>query len=449
MTDTTVERLSAHDRSIISKDILLRWYRAKRTEKLQLLRDEIIKLSATKREVLKKKIVENTKRELAAYRKELTPRQREMKAKQFADELFRTAIARKSLQEFARKYELRSKSPKSKVLYKHWLENGKTHSVLKESPRYLVTLDLNNSSVRKEAFLLLGIIEKHWSRDEAMRVYKACWDKYVFSLQPMWEFFSKEKAGSELGFYYGTRKILVKPDFGWGTYIDPRQWGELLKPGSPKREYTITGWWTVDENEKNVNKYTKIKTIKKRILKMDFIGDEYTGSKFLYKSISHIRREYRTSTDSGLTKDEEKAVLAELDKYKAELESLSKSKVREKVFNWFIKQPRNVWLSPSQKIVNLLSFLYGYGTGNYLYRYVPDKKRIYIIPLQGANIPRKYFGGYLTVKSGRVGKKWKNLDSAETKDLMISYIKTMKEKDIDKEIIDSRLENENTENISY
>lgn len=450
------EKLTAHDKSILSRETILKWYRAKRLEKLRVLRDEIVSLSASKRDALKAKVIENTKKELASHKQSLTPAQREAKAKEFANALFRFALSKKDLADFAQKFESQSKAVGADTLYKYWLENNKDKklSVIEESPQYLATIHLKKSYVRREAFLLLGIIEKTWGKEEALRIYKSCWKGDVFSLQPMWKYFTKEKAGSELGFYYGTRKIVFKPDFGWGTYIDPRQWGELWKSGSPKREYTLTGWWTVDYNEKSVNKYTSIKEIKKRLPNLNVKGDEWTHSKFLYKAIGAIKKELNTPqgkegyNDSGLTPKKEREVVELLEKQQSKARNLSASKARKDIFSWFKKQSKNVWIQPSQEVVNLLSFAYGEGTGNYLYRYAPDMKRIYILPLQGADVKDKYFGGYLVIKNGKLGKIWHARNQKKTKEVMTKYIKTMSAKEINREIIDSRLKNENPEDIS-
>lgn len=452
------EKLSAHDKSIISRETILKWYRAKKLEKLRLLRKEIVSLSATKREVLKKKIIENTKKELARYKKNLTPAQRQAKAKEFADALFQFALSKKNLADLAKKYESQSKEAGSEKLYEYWLENNKNKefSVANESPRYLAMIHLKKSLIRKEAFLLLGLIEKNWDKEEAMHIYKSCWDKDVFSLQPLWKFFSKEKAASILGFYYGTRKIRI---YKGGFWVDNSISHKLLWRHWTSRTYktfTVTGWWTVDEDEKQKNNikgdsYAPVKYLgkAKKELQGGGYGDEYTGSQFLYKSLAHIRKEYRISKDSGLIPEDEKKVLKDLAGLEKEINSLSTSRARRNILTWFKKQPKNIWVAPSKEIVNLLSFVYGEGTGNYLYRYVPGKKRIYILPLQGADVKEKYFGGYLVIKNGRLGKMWHAQDREKTKKMMIEYIRTMSAKDINREIVDSRLKNENTEDISH
>jgi len=449
VTSTSAETLSAHDKSILSRATILRWYRAKKLEKLRMLKNEIARLSSAKRKVLRSRIIANTKLELAQYKKHLTPAQRQLRAETFVNDLFKVARTGKSFEKFVKKYETIGKSSEASKLYEYWL--GNDQPVVGESTRYLVMLDFKKSFIKKEAFLLLGLIEKYWSKEDALRVYKSCWGEGVFSLQPMWKFFSKKKAGSKLGFYYGTRKIRIYK----GGYIVNETIGRIWKSRMYKT-FPVTGWWTVDEDETENNNikgdtYAPIKYLAraKKELQGAGYGDEYTGSQFLHKSLSKIRQEYRTGNDSGLNRDEEQVVLKSLSGLKREFESLSNIKVKRKILNWFKKQPKNAWLSPSQDIINLLSFVYGAGTGNYIYRYAPDKKLIYILPLQKAHVEAKYFGGYLKVKNGMVGKTWNAGDVTSTKKFMISYIKAMDEKDIKKEIIDNRLRQENSEDISY
>ena len=450
----TVEKLTPYDKRILSRETILRWYRAKRLEKLKLLRDEIISLSEAKRQALKAKIIENTKRELAIYKKGLTPAQRYAKAKEFADSLFKFALLKKDLTKLAEKYSAKS----ADSLYEAWLENNKDGhlSAIKESPRYLAYTHLRKSLIRKEAFLLLGIIEKNWGRDKAIEIYDSCWEKDVFSLIPMWKFFTKERAGSRLGFYYGTRKIRIYKGGFWRKASVVHHIVSAFSDYPNFRTYTITGWWTVDEDEKQKNRMEAdtvltdkyIGKAKKRLQGEGF-GDEYTGSEFLYKSLNHIKNEFRSSNnDSGLTTDEEKKVLDDLLGLKKEINGLYGKKARREILAWFQKQTKNVWLQPSREIINRLSFVYGLGTGNYLYRYVPDQKKIYILPIQGVFVEDKFFGGYIDIKNGELGKTWYATDRKNTKEMMRRYIETMSAKERRRELIDIRLRNEKPESVS-
>jgi len=451
MTTPTVnsnEILSAQDKSNLSRETIMQWYRAKKHEKLTLLRDEIVSLSSEKREELKARIIENTKKELALQKKELTPSQRLEKAKEFADTLFRFALTKQDLSELAKKYEVQSKGVSAEKLYEAWLEN-KEFVVKDESPRYLAMIQLNKSLIRKEAFLLLGLIEKYWDKEEAMKVYKSCWNQETFSLQPMWKFFSKDKAASTLGFYYGERQIRV---YKGGPLVDPlfskKNIFHQIFPSKSYSTFTIKGWWTVDEDEEENNNikgdsYAPVKYLgaAKKKLQGGGYGDEYSGSQFLYQSIDHIKNEYRTSKDSGISESSEKELLENIAGFQREIDSATASKTRDAIFEWFKKQPKNEWISPSQEVVNLLTIMYGEGVGSYMYRYAPDEKKIYILPIKDSKVVEKYFGGYIEIKNDKLGN-WTGHGSEKTKEMMIEYISSMDEKDVNKELVDSRLKGE-------
>ena len=453
----TKEKLTTHDKSILSRDTIIKWYRAKRLEKLRGLRDEIINMTGEKRDHLKQKIIENTKKELAIHKSHLTLKQQAKQAEQFTKKLFDYAINNKDLSSLARELEKTSQKDKREMLYDSWINNNENeqYKIINESPRYLAMLHLKKSFLRKEVFLLLGLIEKHWGNDEALRVYKSCWNGDKFSLKSLRAFFSKKQAGGELGFYYGSRKINIHKG---GFWADKSLSYRLLWRHWKSRTYrtfTVTGWWTVDEDEKQKNNI-KSDTVfpgkflgkAKKKLQGGGYGDEYTGEVFLHKAIKYIRKEYNKQNDSGLTPDQEKEVLNTIDGYKKELNNMGKTTVRKKILSWFEKQPHHAWLQPSQEVINLLSYTYGKGTGNYLYRYDPDKKKIYILPVQGANIKEKWFGGYLTVKNGKLGKKWYASDKKETKKMMMEYIDTFDDKKLRQEMIDVRLTQKGAENLS-
>lgn len=438
------EKLSAQDKSNLSRETILAWYRAKRHEKLKMLREEIVSLSAEKREELKAKIIENTKKELALHKKELTPVQRQEKAKEFAETLFKFALTRQDLSELAKKYEEQSKHTGAENLYKAWLES-KEFSPKKESPRYLAMMHLNKSLVRKEAFLLLGLIEKYWDRDEAMKVYESCWNKDVFSLQPLWKFFTKEKAGSMLGFYYGSRDIRIYKGGFWVDYSITHKYIFSHWKSRTYNTFTITGWWTVDDDEEEVNNikgdsYAPVKylgTAKKKLQGGGY-GDEYSGEQFLYKSLEHINREFASSADSGVEGEKVK-IGKDINDFKKEIDGASSGKAREAILKWFKDQPKNEWVQPSQETLNLLAIMYGEGVGNYMYRYVPEKNKIYILPLKKAKVEDKHFGGYIEIKNESLGRIWHSLDAENTKKLMIEYIGTIDSKAVEREITDRKL----------
>jgi hypothetical protein len=454
------EKLSAHDKSILSRETILKWYRAKRLEKLRILRDEIVGLSAANRDKLKAKIIENTKKELAIQKQNLTPAQRQKKAKEFADALFKFALSKQDLAKLAKKYEVQAKGAGAEKLYKYWLENNKDKqlSEVEESPRYLAMIHINKSLIQKEAFLLLGMIEKNWDKEKALELYRQCWNKKgdTFKLQPLWAFFTKERAGSLLGFYYGSKKIRVYKGGFWRKASLLHHVVSAFSDYPNFRTYTVTGWWTVDEDEAQKTRMTSdtvitdayVSKAKKRLQGGGF-GDEYSGSEFLYNSTDHIRKEFKTSKDSGIDPEDQNKILSEFSGFQKEINGMSKTRARKSILNWFEKQPKNQWVAPSREVVNLLSFSYGEGTGSYLYRYAPKQKKIYVISLQGADIKEKYFAGYLTIKNGRLEKKWHELNREKAKKVMTKYIKTMDAKDINREIIDSRLKNEDSETIPH
>jgi hypothetical protein len=320
---------------------------------------------------------------------------------------------------------------KREELYHHWIENnpkGKIEAI-EDSPKYTAMNEIADPFLRKEAFLMLSLIEKHWGKDEAWKQYNKCWEGGSFYIKRLSDFFSKKNAGKKLGFYFATRTIKWRPDLSWQERNEAalqslpdnvktlrNHWYNATPTGVEVTE-KVTGWWTVDFNTEKKD-YIKGGKDFEKVRKNRLVGDEWAG-KYLFKALPEIRKELSTPkgkpgyNDSGLTPAQEKARLEDLDEYEKTVRTLSKDQAKKDVYTWFKKQPHNKWIQPDKEIIGKLNYLYGKGCGKYLYRYSPDNKKIYVIKIEGEIIPEEWgTGGYIDIKEGKVDM-WQDYKNSE------------------------------------
>ena len=81
--------LTKSEKEKLSRALLLKWFSAKKYEKLKGLQEQLISLTVSEQEELKRQIIENTKKELKEH-KDLTEAQIQARAEKFAEELFKT-----------------------------------------------------------------------------------------------------------------------------------------------------------------------------------------------------------------------------------------------------------------------------------------------------------------------------------------------------------------------
>lgn len=277
-------KLSSIERQSLSKDTLLKWYVKENKSKLKALRHEIndaLKSGAkAKIERLRKIIIENTKRELKK-QKDLTEKQRNEKAKQFADKFIKSIKENKNIGDVffksrfvpgpEKEFEGPVAGGNREKLVHEWIHNNPEQlKPIKDSPKHFAMKEIRDIKVKQEAYMLLGLIEKIWDKDTAWNVYNNCWqmvsqkkpgildkfanfykkhfrwwgvkeealtdlsvigllskkggakEKYVqkgaFNIEKLRRFFTRSRTNGRLGFYYGTRTIKWDPDASLGTW---------------------------------------------------------------------------------------------------------------------------------------------------------------------------------------------------------------------------------------
>lgn len=96
--------LTKKEKSKLSRERILNWYRRKKYEKLKGLQAALIEATYSEREEIKKTIVENTKAELAKH-KEIVAEERNKRAERFAEEIVGVAEGIGNIDIVIRKYE--------------------------------------------------------------------------------------------------------------------------------------------------------------------------------------------------------------------------------------------------------------------------------------------------------------------------------------------------------
>ena len=109
------KKLTESEEEKISRSLIIRWYMAKKFEKLKALQNKIIEASYSEREEIKERIIKNTKEELSKH-KDLTKEEVERRSKQLADEVINVAEGRADMSLVAKRYAVQEEE--QKVFYK-------------------------------------------------------------------------------------------------------------------------------------------------------------------------------------------------------------------------------------------------------------------------------------------------------------------------------------------
>lgn len=439
MSPKVLEKLTSTDRSRLSRETILNWFRRKKREKLRALQREIVeaaKAGAKKKlETLKKIIIDNTKRELSKI-KGLAKKELEQKAKEFAVAVIDVAKGKKSIEEVAKKYIAVLGTEKDK-LFNSWVENNPNGKIkpIEDDPKYMAMREIADEKDRAEVFMMLGLIEKHLGGKEvALRILQKNKTKSKVNIEGIRKFFTRKRTIYKLGFWYGTRIIKWDPDHSlWvSSAFHEKSIGKLKYVevgGTLQMDYykiAVKGWWAHDTNDKNSNNFIDDigkhfqKHVLGKTLRGGGYGDEWLGFN-LVDSLQHIRGElYPEKTklkpgqrDSGLNPAEEDAVLDSLKKLESESSNIYKQKIQKELLAWFKEEAKNKWVPLNKKIIGKMGFVYGPTTGNYLYRYVPSQKRVYAIAIQGTKVDPAYgYGSYIEIKDNKLGT-WKGTKEAK------------------------------------
>lgn len=470
--------ITPQERAKLSKETLMHWYVKENNVKLKALRKEIgeaLKTGAkSKIEKLKAVIISNTKEELKK-QKGLTEAQRNTKAKAFAEKFIKYAKENKNFGDvfFTSRFEpgaesVKKSGDKKAELLNQWVNNNPKGDVefIQDDPKYLALKEIHNQEDRSRAFILLGLIEKfHGGKEVAMKLYKKARKGNKIDLDVLREQFSKEKANSTVGFYYGTRKIVWNYD-AWTTEYKMRK--RIDKVGF-KNEHTtdkkvsfarnaklvhVKGWWSWDYDEDNKNYINGGYYVEKDFLKKlrgPGYGDEWMGKdintaltgkrnnllKELYRADQNVSAGKR---DSGLSRDKEGEVRQALVDLMKVPGNVYESTAKTKVLLWF-KKHSNEWATLDKNIHGLMQFLFGQGVGLFKYRYVREKKKIFFIRIQDAPIDSSWgIGGEIDIKDGKIVRKWHSYGMEETKEMLKEeIIDDMSDKDIKKEIATNKV----------
>ncbi|MFC1600161.1 hypothetical protein ACFL3T_03995, partial [Patescibacteria group bacterium] len=330
-----------------------------------------------------------------------------------------TATQKKSADHLKKKGALAKgmKGDKEK-LYEYWKNNnpkGK-EKYEKVDVKFLALREIHDGKTKKEAYLMLALIQKYWSEDKAREIYTSCWSGSEFSLSKLIALFKTKEAKEKLGFYYGTRTITwyTKPDWGYYLNKDKKRWE---KTAFVTREIfskntttvTLTGWWTWDEGDPNNNRVEGGKDFYKDAIKK-IKGDEWAGYT-LVKALKNIKTELSVPkgrngyNDSGLSPAQEKELVKFLKDEEKNVREVSPSDAKKEALKYLKQYPKR-WVSLDKKLTNSLSYAYGIGAGMYKYRYEPDKNKIFFLRIDGAPIKKDWgMGGYIEIKNGELGAR--------------------------------------------
>ncbi|MBN1494341.1 hypothetical protein JW911_01240 [Candidatus Peregrinibacteria bacterium] len=472
---TTIEKLTKRDAEKISRETIIAWYRARRMEKFQDLKEIIKSSSYAERTALRAKIVENTRLELQKHQ-HLTEAERRRHAEEFADSVFKAAEGRTSIESVIKKHEGLYNQANKESLFKNWKENNpnKKHEILEDDPKYLALRYISEPKARAEVCMLLHMVDKFMGgRKKALEIYHACMKASSFDMKQFRSYFSRQKTEGRLGFWYGTRVIKFKPKQGilaklkaasaFNSWLNDN-W-EILEGNiwsGYHKTIKTTGWWAHDIDDKD-SKGSVIggsqvtitsKDVVKQLRGAGAYGDEWLG-KNLVDAIPYIKQELKGTSqsvkigerDSGLDAGAEQKILEAIEETKDLSNKVYKEKTSEEMFKWFAANAVNKWVQLNDKENGLMVFLYGQGCGNYLYRYEPKQKKIYMVPIQGAKTEAKYYGGYIEIKNNRLDDTWNGLNEANMDKMLKALIDTMSSAEMNAEAMDYKLKTEKPEAI--
>lgn len=314
--------------------------------------------------------------------------------------------------DFVRKREETAKKLRvdKEKLYDHWVKNNPkgTETPLEDDPKNLALHEIKVGSVRNEAYVLLGLVEKFLGgRQNAMELYKKAWSEKNFDIDTLRKYFTEERTKGVLGFYYGTNKRIqawVKKHgkkLGMSHY---RSWDPITMhadgsdyikevPGKNfsstwiwNKKWNVTGWWTYDETPGDYDEFT--------------FSHDIQGA--TPKIITELKDE--KNNDSGLDFGQSKEVRTALVTLSKEpQEAFNKSVTKKDVLTWFKKNP-DQWVKLDESILGKMNFLFGRGAGFFKYRYVPEKNKIYFVAIDGTQLEKNWPKfGYLDIKKGELG----------------------------------------------
>jgi len=265
-------------------------------------------------------------------------------------------------------------------LFNYWLDNGKRFSTTEDSFIY-ESFSLKNKSVGKEAFLLLSLIKKYWGKEKAKQIYDASWKGNNFSLDALQKFLSGNEAKAELGIYWKSKK------HAWYVW-DNRSGSRDIRVGL----YLHLNWEKAKGGLKN-------------------------------KAVEYLVSANRRNEVSSFIETTSKKL------------EMSSKDISSKIIEWAKKNAVNKWQVLPDDIHGYMRRMYGKRTGYYVYRYNPDKKRLYAMRIKGANLQQDDgTAAYMDFKNGEFGI-WNGYRDGEAF-IKSEVIGDMSPVDIEKEIVD-------------
>ena len=241
-------------------------------------------------------------------------------------------------------------------------------TALQEDAKYLALNEIADKETRTEAYMLLSIIEKHWSKNEAEKQYDLCNKNFRFDINELRRFFTKEN-GSHLkvGFVYN-------PSIEKGN----RMLFYLRNPNGTFRGFNTP----------------------------------------LPKLLARLRELAQGRTINS--------TLPDLENAKKEADSMDANKTKQEIFTWLKAQNSNNWQTLPPSLSGKMASIYGKGCGDYLYRYLPQKNTVLIIRIQNGPVKENSpnFGGeiYLESPSNKTYGIWQSYDKANTIKMLNHYL---------------------------
>lgn len=465
----TIEKLTPYEKAHISRQMILKWHRAKRKEKLlgiqQELREAYKAGKSAELAALRKSIIENTKRDLKRLKK-MSDKEAEKKATEFADQFIKVAKGEVDIESILKKQaEVVSDIENTGTILDGWIkEKGE---VINQDFKYLALNKLGAETIEgQEAFILLGLIERYWGKKEVKKQY----EKLISTkkLKNLRSFFNRDNTEGKIGFYYGERKVRWDPK----GYED---WDEIVAsiPDDVRHKHDygyqeeflwIKGWWAhdIDDNipthtsggadfpiNQGVGVVPYLDDVAARfddvlkVLKGSGYGDEWLG-KNLLSAVPGIHKELKSKptgdVDSGLGTAAKEQELLTLFKKLTKRAEVRKSIIRNELYLWFRKHTANKWVSLDEEKSNWMALLFGGRHGIYRYRYVHDQKKIYWLKMSNAKLESgEHEAGYITIKDKKI-HELKNFKSSEYKQkLQEEILGKMTSKELQKESVTQRV----------
>jgi len=265
-------------------------------------------------------------------------------------------------------------------LSNYWWKNGKRFES-KDDGFIYETLTFKKKVIAKEAFLLLSLVKKYWSKSKAKDLYDKSWKGNLFYLDTLRKFFSDNEAKTELGVYWNIKKHV------WTVYDNRTKVNDV-----PVGLYLHLNWGKVKAGLKKP-------------------GVEYL-----------VGSNRRTEVSSFIETQTKNIEMSDKDRTK-------------KVIVWANKEAVGKWQALPDEIRHYMHTMYGKRTGYYVYRYNPSKKRLYAMRIESSNLQATDgTAAYMDVKNGEFGN-WEGYRDGD-KFLEKEFIGEMSPVDIEKELLD-------------